>query len=343
MRAIVKAEATPGVELREQWPEPQAVDDHVVIEVAATSLCGTDREVFEWSPSAQAFDPELPIVIGHECAGIVVAVGPAAYDVEVGDRVAVETHIFCGRCLFCRTGLGHNCPNMRLLGLNWDGGFARYMAVPERVCFRLPKELPLEQGALFEPAGVAVHALQRAGSVSGRSVLVSGCGPIGLLVVHLSYLFGATKVLAVEPNPYRRARAEELGAITATPDDFSVGWVRSTLGGREGAGVAFEASAAPNVLGLLLEGVERESRIITIGHPGAAESLDVARYINKKGIELAGVFGRRIWDTWELLADLVVSGRLDLSTYITHRLELDEIESAIELLDKDAIKVVIVP
>ncbi|MDQ5827469.1 MAG: alcohol dehydrogenase catalytic domain-containing protein, partial [Chloroflexota bacterium] len=121
MQGVVKAEPVPGVQLSRDLSEPVPESGEVVVEVAATSVCGTDLELYEWSESAQGFDPKLPFVMGHECSGTVVAVGPEVGGVSVGDRVAAESHIFCGRCYLCRTGKAHNCERLRVLGITFDG------------------------------------------------------------------------------------------------------------------------------------------------------------------------------------------------------------------------------
>lgn len=344
MRAIVKTAPAKGYELRREQPDPTLGPNDVIFKVAASSICGTDLHLYEWTKSAQAFSPKLPLVMGHECAGTIERVGDAVTGLAPGDRIAVETHIYCGRCFMCRTGNAHNCLEMQLFGLTQDGAFAQYASAPASACFVLPESVPLEIGALFEGSGVAVHALQRAGSVAGSTVLVCGCGPIGLVVIQLSLLFGATRVIAVEPNPYRRKLAERLGARVLDPrTDDVVAAARESSPRRGGVDVAFETSAAPNVLGTLFAAVRREGTIVTVGHPNDAVAVDIAANINKQGVILKGIFGRRIWDTWEMLVELVQSGRLDLSWLITHRLGLDDYEEAMHLLTGDAGKVILSP
>ena len=344
MQGIVKAEPVQGVRLSRDLPEPVPESGEVLIEVAATSVCGTDLELYEWSESAQGFNPELPFVMGHECSGNVVAVGPGVDGVSVGDRVAAESHIFCGRCYMCRTGNAHNCERLKVLGITYDGAFAELVKVPASVCFRLPESVSPEIGALFEPAGVAVHALQRAGSVAGCDVLVCGCGPIGLVTIQLALLFGANRVFAAEPNALRRELAASLGAITLDPTAQSTDGVLRHTDDERGVEVSFETSGAPTALPWLLDAVDRESRVVTVGHPGRPVPVDIAAHINKKGVVLAGIFGRRIWDTWEILSRLVVSGRLDLSWLITHRLDLTQFEDGMELLRRgESGKIIIQP
>ena len=222
MRAVVKNAAERGVTYVTDAGDPKATEGSVVIEVGAASLCGTDRELYKWTPSAQAFNLNLPVILGHEGAGTIVEVGPGVTGLNVGDQVALESHLTCGQCFPCRTGDAHTCERTGILGMHIDGVFAEYASVPQDICVKLPTGLSLESGALLEAAGVAVHAVQRANySVAGRAVLVSGAGPVGLVVVNLALLMGASHVIAVDPNPYRRAQAKSSARPPCTPTTAS--------------------------------------------------------------------------------------------------------------------------
>jgi threonine 3-dehydrogenase len=344
MKAAVKVSAERGVEYMADYPNPKPADGQVVVEVAAASLCGTDRELYEWTPSAQAFNLDLPVVLGHEGAGTIVEVGPGVTGLRVGDRVALESHLICGQCFPCRTGDAHTCERTRIIGMHIDGMFAEYMAAPQDICVKLPGHASLEVGALLEAAGVAVHAVQRASyAVAGRAVLVSGGGPVGLVVAYLAQLMGAAHVIVVEPNPYRRGQAQKIGALALPPGDEVVQRCRELTGRRGGFDVAFECSGAPAALPSLFEALRRESTLVTVGHPGRPAEIDIAAHINKKGITLRGIFGRRLWETWEQTMLLLDSGRLDLEWLITHRMPLDRVNEAVDLLTGDAGKVLLVP
>ena len=344
MRAIVKTKPAAGVELVKEYPEPEIGPEDVLLEVAATSICGTDAHLYAWDKSAQAFAPALPIVIGHECAGTIVKVGENVRGLSVGDRVAAESHVFCGACYMCRTGNAHNCYNMKLLGLTWPGTFANYALLPAQVCFPLPASLPLEIGALFEPSGVAVHAIQRAGNLDGSSVLITGAGPIGLTLIQLAFLMGATSVVALEPNPFRRKLAEKYGARALDPREADLeAIVRKDYARHGGFDFGFEISAATGTHETLLKAVRREATVVCVGHPSEPIALDVATYISKKMVIFKGIFGRRIWETWEILLAMVESKRLDLAGMITHRLGIEEFERGIALLKGDSAKVIISP
>ena len=346
MRAILKSRPAAGVEFTKEQPEPEIGPDDVLVKVAATSICGTDAHLYAWDKAAQAFEPPLPLVIGHECAGTIAQIGSNVRNLRVGQRVAAESHVFCGACYMCRTGNAHNCYAMKLLGVTRPGGFAEYLAVPERVCFPLPDELSLELGALFEPSGCAVHAIQRAGNLDGCSILITGAGPIGLVLIQLAFLMGATSVVALEPNPFRRKLAEARGARALDPlaPGFDLdGIVRKDYARHGGFDAGFEMSAAAGALETLLRGVRREASIVCVGLPNEPIPIDISAFISKKMIVLKGTFGRRIWDTWEMLLALVQSGRLDLSGLITHRLVLEDFDRGIALLKGDSAKVIISP
>jgi threonine 3-dehydrogenase len=344
MRALIKTSAERGFQYRTDYPDPQPTDGQVVIEIAAASLCGTDREVYEWTPSAQAFNLDLPVATGHEGAGTIVEVGAGVTDLQVGDRVALESHLTCGQCFPCRTGDAHTCERTGIIGMHIDGVFAEYMAAPQEICVKLPDHASLETGALLEAAGVAVHAIQRSGyAVAGRAVLVSGAGPVGLVVAHLARLMGAAYVLVVEPNPYRRAQAEKIGALAIPPGDEVAERCRQLTGQRGGFDVAFECSGAQTALPSLFDALRREATLVTVGHPSRPAEINVAAHINKKGITLRGIFGRRLWETWEQTLLLLDSGRLDLEWLITHRMPLDKADEAVDLLTGEACKVLLVP
>jgi threonine 3-dehydrogenase len=344
VRAVLKTSPEQGVEYTTSHPDPEPGPGEVVLEVAAASVCGTDRELFEWGAGAEAFGLELPVVLGHELAGTVIAAGSGVQRLCEGDRVALESHVPCGHCFPCRTGDAHNCANLRILGMHLDGGFAQRMAAPVGVCFPLPDSVPLEIGALLEPAGVAMHAVQRCGmAVAGGVVLINGCGPVGLVIAELAALMGAAHVVAVEPNVYRRGLAERTGALALDPSDAVAERCRELSGSRQGADVAFEVSAAAGVYPSLFDAVRREGIVVAIGHPDDPTPVDIAAHISKKGITLRGIFGRRLWDTWEQMLLLVASGRLDLEALVTHRLPLTDFPRAIELLHGDSCKVLLDP
>lgn len=344
MRAVLKAAPAAGFEYRTDVEDRAVEPGEVRIAVEAASVCGTDRELVRWSPAAESFGMRLPVVLGHEVAGTVLEVGSAVTRVRTGDRVALESHIACGDCYFCRTGHAHNCARMLLLGLHVDGGFAERLVVDQAACYVLPDDVPLEVGALFESAGVAVHAVQRSGHrLTGESVLVAGGGPIGIVLAQVAVAAGAARVLVVEPNPYRRSLAEKFGALTLDPSADVPTYCRDLVPDRGGFDVAFDCAGVPAALGAALDSLRREGTAVCVGLASAEFSLDTTRYAIQRGLTIKGSYGRTLWSTWELLASLVSSGRVDLAAMISHRLPLSGLGEALQLIESDAAKVLLMP
>jgi threonine 3-dehydrogenase len=343
MRAVRKARPERGMDFDTDAPVPEIAEHEVLVEVAATSICGVDRHVFDWDAAGRTFVKNLPVIPGHETAGVVRKVGGSVTSVAVGDRVALESHIVCNSCFECRTGNAHLCSNQQILGLSCDGAFAEFVKVPGWSCYVIPDNVSFENAALFEPAGVAVHAIQRSDSLTGQTVAVSGCGPIGLFLVQLAQLAGASRVIGVETNPYRRRLAEKYGAVTVDPRSTDVvAEAKKITGRRHGVDTVFEASGVAPALLSALEMLRPAGTVITVGHPGEV-TIDVSRLVNINYLTLRGVFGRRLWDTWETLGELVGSGRFELDSLISHQLGIDEFARAIDLLGGDAGKIILVP
>jgi threonine 3-dehydrogenase len=344
MKAVVKTRAEKGLEFREDWPEPTAAAGQVVVQVAAASLCGTDRELYEWTPSAQAFELSLPVVLGHEGSGTIVAVGEGVDRFAVGDRVAMESHLVCGHCYSCRSGNPHTCENTRILGMHIDGVFAERVAVPAEICVPLPDGISLEIGALLDGVHRDSRAIQRADyAVAGQNVLINGCGPVGLVIAKLALTMGAANVVAVEPNAFRQEQARSIGARVLHPSEDIAAICQEISGTRRGFDVAYEVSGVRGVLPPLFEALRSNATLVTIGHPSEPAPIDIARWINKKGITLRGIYGRRLWESWDQLMLLIQSGRVDLDWLVTHRLPLRKADEAVHLLTGDAGKVLLIP
>lgn len=344
MRAIIKTSPEAGTTSRSDYPEVQTPPPgRVSVKIVAASICGTDLGIVRYTPAAAAFKMNLPVVIGHEAAGIVSAVGDGVDGFSVGDHVAFESHVACFSCSQCGVGNAHICENMQLLGLHLDGVFADSCTVPARALYQVPASIPLEQAALFEPAGVAMHAIQCVDEpLLGKRVLVTGGGPVGLLIAELSLLAGAARVVVIEPNPWRRQFAESRGSVALAPEEFAEAGSRAHSGGG-GFDVAFEASGHPSSTPVALQALRDAGTYVSVGFASEPLALDAGEILNRRGIVLRGSYGRRLWTTWNLLAALVEEGRLDLGAFITHRLPLSEFDEALELLSGQACKVLLIP
>lgn len=347
MKAIIKSGRKPGVECVE-IPRPAPKADEVLIEVKATAICGTDIHYWKWNDSAEAFanqyNVQFPFVLGHECAGIVTEIGAEVEGIAVGDHVAFETHIYCGRCYQCRTGNAHNCQNLAIYGTSCDGCFAEYATAPASVCFKLPDTVSFEEGALYEPGGVAMHAVQRADLRPGDTVLVFGCGAIGQMVTQIMLASGAGRVIAVDIDDYKVGMAREYGAIGLNSAKEDLGEVvKRYTAERGGVDVIVEVTGAPSVYETLFDYLRPEGHVVTVAHPGKPIPINVTRSINTKGATLRGVFGRRIWDTWYAFSGLVENKKIDLSKVITHRFPLSMCTEAFEQTGKGAGKILFIP
>ena len=347
MKAIIKSGRTPGVECVE-LPKPSPKADEVLIEVKATAICGTDIHYWKWNDSAEAFanqyNVKFPFVLGHECSGVVIEVGADVTDIAVGDHVAFETHLFCGKCYQCRTGNAHNCMHLGIYGTSCDGCFAEYATAPASVCFKLPDSVSFEEGALFEPGGVAMHAVQRAEIKPGDTVLVYGCGAIGQMATQIALASGAGKVIAVDIDDYKVNMAKAYGAIAVNSAKEDLGAiVRRETAEHGGADVIIEVTGAPSVYETLFDNLRLEGTLVTVAHPGRPIPINVTKSINTKGATWRGVFGRRIWDTWYALSGLVAGGRIDLKKVITHRFPLEKCSEAFEQTTKGAGKILFIP
>ena len=325
MTAVVKATAAPGAEL-DQVPIPEATGADVLIEVAAASICGTDVHIFDWNDWARRhINP--PRIFGHEVSGHIVAAGPEVHDLKPGTFIAAETHLVDHTCPQCRRGLYHLCENVKVLGVDRDGSFARYVLLPAENCWRNAPGLTPEVAALQEPFGNAVHAAL-AGPVKDSTVAIFGLGPIGLCAVGIARAEGAAAVFGVEPNPYRRELAERMGAIAVfPPSGDTVADIRRANGGL-GVDVVLEMSGHPSAIEQGLASLHSGGWMSLLGLGDRPVTLDLNDLVITRGITIYGIFGRKIWDTWERTSAYLSSGRVDVSPLITHRYPLDDFQEA---------------
>jgi threonine 3-dehydrogenase len=341
MTAVVKATASPGAGLQ-QVPIPEPGGKEVLIEVTASSICGTDVHIFDWNDwASRHIHP--PRVFGHEMSGRVVGVGKDVTDIAPGIFVAAETHIVDHTCRQCQRGLYHLCENVRVLGVDRNGSFARFVVLPAENCWRNAPGLTPEVAALQEPFGNAVHAAT-AGPLKDNVVAVFGCGPIGLCAIGIARAEGAAAIYAVEPNPYRRELAERMGAsATFVPSADTVNEIRRANGG-VGVDVVLEISGHPMAVEQGLQSLHSGGWISLLGIGDRSVTLDLNDLVVTKGITIHGIFGRRIWDTWERTSAYLSSGRVDVTPLITHRFPLGDFQEAMaQMKSGRSGKVVLLP
>ena len=328
MRALVKQSAAPGFTLTEV-PEPAIRDDEVLIRVRRAGVCGTDEHIYAWHDWARGRCVP-PFVVGHEFAGEVVQVGALVTDVRQGDRVTAEGHIVDGRCLLCRTGNAHVCPYTKIIGVDRDGCFAEYIAMPATNVWHRDDDISFEVGGIHDPMGNAFHTALTA-DIPGATVLVTGCGPIGLFAVGICNAAGASHIVASDVNPTRLALAKTMGADdTVTPGEAEAAVKRVTDG--LGVDVVLEMSGVPSAIHQAFALVRVGGRVQMLGIPAKPMDVNFATEVIFKGITIYGVVGRRMYDTWHQMTRFLRSGEFDPTPVITHRYPLEAYEDAIQAI-----------
>jgi len=327
MKALVKPTAAPGLELVDV-PQPQVDSGQVLIKVARTGICGTDLHIRNWDESVRSM-VKPPVILGHEIAGHVAAVGPGVDTVVEGDLVSVEGHLVCGRCRNCRAGRRQLCPNTKGVGVHRDGGYAEYIAVPAGNVWRQTSKLDVDVAAIFDPFGNAVHSAL-AFPVLGEDVLVTGAGPIGIMAAAVARHAGARHVVVTDVSEYRLDLARSTGVTMAVnPTTRDLAGVMAELDMKEGWDVGLEMSGSPTALSGMLETMANGGRIALLGLPSSEEApFDWVKTITSM-LTIKGIYGREMFETWYAMSVLVAAG-LDISPVITHRFKYDEWEQAFD-------------
>jgi threonine 3-dehydrogenase len=334
----VKSVAGPGFTLQEV-AEPRIRDNEVLIRIRRAGVCGTDVHIYEWDAWASS-RCKPPFVVGHEFAGDVAEVGRLVTDVKPGDRVTAEGHIVDGRCLLCRTGNAHVCPHTRIIGVDRDGCFAEYISMPATNVWHLDDNISYEVGGIHDPMGNAFHTVLTA-DIPGATVLVTGCGPIGLFAIGICRAAGASRVIASDINATRLDLARTMGAHDAvTPDEVEPIVKRAT--GGLGVDVVLEMSGVPSAIHQAFALVRVAGRVQMLGIPSKPVEVDISKEIIFKGITVYGVVGRRMYDTWHQMTRFLRSAEFDPTPVITHRFPMSDFEAAISAIKTgDAGKVIL--
>jgi threonine 3-dehydrogenase len=315
MRALVKAHAEPGLWLMDV-PEPEIGINDVLIKVLRTGICGTDLHIHSWDDWARRTIP-VPLVVGHEFVGRIVAVGSNVSDFGPGDLVSGEGHLVCGRCRHCLAGQRHLCAHTRGIGVNHAGAFAEFIALPMTNIWRHADDIDLVIAAIFDPFGNAVHTAL-AFPVLGEDVLITGAGPIGLMATAVARHAGARHVVITDVNDYRLDLARRLGATRAIDvRTTTIAAVQRELGMREGFDIGLEMSGNAAALRDMLANMAHGGRIALLGIPPAEFAIDWNVVVFNM-LTLKGIYGREMYETWYMMTVLLESG-LDIAPVITHR------------------------
>jgi len=328
MKALVKSQATQGLWL-EDIPEPSIGINDVLIRVRYAGICGTDVHIYQWDDWAQK-TVKVPMAIGHEFVGEVVAVGSNVNDFYPSDIVSGEGHVTCGRCRNCMAGRRHLCANTQGVGVNRAGAFAEYISLPMTNIWRHHAGVDQEVAAIFDPFGNAVHTALSF-PVLGEDVLITGAGPIGIMAIPVVKHAGARHVVITDMNPYRLDLARKMGATLAVnPAETSLPEVQKQLGMLEGFDVGLEMSGNPIALKDMIANMSHGGKIAILGIPAKEMPMDWRQVIFNM-ITIKGIYGREMYDTWYKMSVMIDSG-LDISPVITHRFAFADFQQGFDAM-----------
>ena len=338
MRALVKAERVEGLVLRDE-PVPQIGPDDILIKVAKTGICGTDLHIWKWDEWAQKTIP-VPMVVGHEFAGVVCDVGTHVRTVKVGDRVSGEGHLIGMKSRMARAGHFHLDPETRGVGVNVPGAFAEYLKIPAFNAIHLPEEVDDEIGAILDPLGNAVHTVLSFDLV-GEDVLITGAGPIGIMAAAVCRHVGARHIVVTDVNDYRLDLCNQVAdAVTVNVSKEDLKSVMQRIGMREGFDIGLEMSGAPKAFDQMVDQMIMGGKIAMLGIPSGDMAIDWNKVIFNM-LTIRGIYGREMYETWYKMTVMLQSG-LDITPVITHRLPYTDFQQGIDaMLTGEAGKVVL--
>ncbi|MBX9298566.1 L-threonine 3-dehydrogenase [Chromobacterium vaccinii] len=322
MKALAKLKAAPGLEMTDV-PLPEVGHNDLLIKIVKTAICGTDIHIWNWDEWSQKTIP-VPMHVGHEYVGVVAGMGSEVQGFQIGQRVSGEGHITCGYCRNCRAGRRHLCRNTTGVGVNREGAFAEYLVIPAFNAFPIPDDVSDDLASIFDPFGNAVHTALSFNLV-GEDVLITGAGPIGIMAVAIAKHVGARHVVITDVNDYRLDLAKKMGAtraVNVAREDLKA--VMQELHMTEGFDVGLEMSGNPQAFRQMLETMNHGGKVALLGIPPSNTAIDWNQVIFK-GLEIKGIYGREMFETWYKMVALIQSG-LDISPIITHHFKVDEFE-----------------
>jgi threonine 3-dehydrogenase len=317
--------------LRLEGPEPGTIrlverdlrpllGNEAHVRILAAGICGTDLQILRRGRIAASY--KLPVVLGHEFCGEILAVGSEVTDFRPGERVVAETHLSCGICRQCRDNRRHTCENLKVFSRLDRGGFADQAIVPAALLRRVPHHLAPSIASLSEPLGIAVRAVSMH-DLTNKTLMVTGCGPIGLMCIAVARRLGAKIIVAADFSVERLELAKKLGAsMVVNPSEQAV------LASERRIDVAIDASGSARAIAEALASVVTGGHLVLAGMPEAEVSLDLARHVVLREVSISGVYGRLIDGTWHSVQRLLTTGDFDLSPLITHEFALADFEAA---------------
>ncbi|HSR10441.1 MAG TPA: L-threonine 3-dehydrogenase [Thermodesulfobacteriota bacterium] len=331
MKALVKDKPVRGATFAER-PIPQIGDNDLLVKVHAAAICGTDIHIYQWNEYASS-RIKLPLLFGHEYSAEVVEVGKNVGNFRKGDRVAAETHVPCGHCFQCTTGLQHICRDMKILGVHMDGAFSEYSVLPAVCAWKLDPAISYEMGATMEPFGIGVHAMSKT-KPAGKKVIVYGCGPIGIYAQMVAKASGAEFVIGVDVSEERLALAKKMGTdIVLNAKKVNVVDEVNRITKGLGTDIVVELTGNKGVVNESTKTLRRGGDIVLVGLYSGSVEWDLVNNVIYKEANVYGVTGRIMWDTWWTAQSILLSGKCDPSPVITHYFDLKEYDNALQLAE----------
>lgn len=328
MWALVKDKPEEGLTFK-RVPIPAVGHGEVKIKIHKTAICGTDVHIWQWNEWAQE-TIKLGTTAGHEYVGEIVEVGDGVENCRVGEIVSGEGHIVCGHCRNCRAGRGHLCKATRGVGVNRDGAFAEYLVIPATNVIHTSKKIPEELYAIFDPFGNAAHTALSFPTL-GEDVLVTGAGPIGIMAAGIAKFSGARHVVITDINDYRLELAKRFGVLTVNTGREDLKAVMKDLGIVEGFDVGMEMSGSPRALAQLIDSMVTGGRIALLGIQGHNMTEIPINTIIWNGLQIKGIYGREMYETWYKMTALVEAG-FPLEKIITDRFDIKDYKKGFEAM-----------
>ncbi len=308
-------------------PEIGAAD--ILIKIKKTAICGTDIHIYDWDKWSQKTVP-VPMITGHEYFGEVTEVGEDVKFIKPGTRVSGEGHLTCGFCRNCRAGTRHLCRNTKGVGVNVQGCFAEYLALPAKNAFPIPDDIPDEIAAIFDPFGNAVHTAL-AFNMVGEDVLITGAGPIGVMAAAVCRHVGARNIVITDVNPWRLELAEQFGVTKAVDvSKQNLSNIMQEIGMVEGFDIGLEMSGNENAFRDMIASMNHGGKIALLGIPPGEMAIDWNQIIFK-GLVIKGIYGREMYETWYKMAAMLQSG-LDISPILTHHFKIDDFQTGFDVM-----------
>lgn len=331
MKAIVKSSPEKGL-----WMEDVAIPipgvNEVLLKIKKTAICGTDLHIYKWDEWARQ-TIKTPLIIGHEYVGEIVELGSEVNQYNIGDRVTAEGHIACGHCRNCRRGRQHICDHTVGIGVNRDGGFAEYVAVPVSNVMKIDKRIPDEIVSIMDPLGNACHTALSFPLI-GEDVMITGIGgPIGAMATAICKFVGARNVLGTDLSGYRRELARKMGAdevIDPRTDSFEEAMNRMEM--VAGFDIGLECSGSPQAFNDLINHMYNGGKVSLLGILPSTTTINWNKVIFK-GLTLKGIYGREMFETWYQMEMMLTRG-LDITPVITHRMKADDFQKAFEIMEE---------